>query len=688
MLTRLGMAIFLSMNVMVFTFVLWSNDAYTVAPQPGAAAAWTDLLQWLCLVLSLPVLILLGLPLLRSALADVRGGVTSTDLLILAGVAAAYASSALAVVRGSGDIYFEVGCMVLVFVTLGRWLEATARLRASDALDALQDLLPTHVTVESAAGLRVIARQALSVGDTLVVRPNERIPADGELLTGPATLDEQVLTGESWPRTRHIGETVQGGSLNLESETRIRVTARPDEGTLARLIDAVRRARLAKGRSQQLAERVAGVFLPLVAGIALATFVGHGVMRGWDAGLMASLSVLLVACPCALGLATPLAAWSALGRAARSRIVFRSCDVLERLAVVRLIRFDKTGTLTTGRPRILRVHAADDVQSVRRMAVPLARSSHHAFCEAIRAEEPGHLVEVAVTYVRERPGLGVSGQVISAARDNGNPPVRVFLGSERWMKQHHLAVPARLRSALDQEEAAGHPTALVGWDRLVRGIFVFEETLRPEAALSLAACRDLGLEAAVLTGDSPGRGRRIEEVLGIPVLAGLQPEQKVEHIQQARRSGAVAMVGDGINDAPALSAADVGIALGCGTDVARDSADVCLLGDDLRQIPWAVRLSRQTVTTIRQNLAWAFGYNGLAVLAATTGRLHPALAAGLMLVSSVIVIANSLRLNRFEPVIDSQQRAEEAPLWGEASRVDPPGECRPPLRNLVREDGR
>ena len=357
-LTRLGLGIFLTMNVMVFTLVLWSYDAYAIDAGETIPQALAELLRSLCLLFSLPVLLLLGKPILEAALTESRRGNLSTDLLIITGVTAAYAYSVLSVLRGSGETYFEVGCMVLVMITLGRWLEATGKLRASAALDDLQQLLPETVRVERPAGTEDVVPSSVVVGDILLVRPGERVPTDGVLVSESATLDEQILTGESWPVTKRAGEAVIGGSLNLDTLTRIRVAARPEEGTLARLIDAVRLARNAQGRYQRLADRIAGWFLPVMAGIALLALVGHGISTGWGAGMMAALAVVLVACPCALGLATPLAVWNGLGIAARRGIVVRSGETLEQLAAVRAVRFDKTGTLTTGRPRI--VHCLTD----------------------------------------------------------------------------------------------------------------------------------------------------------------------------------------------------------------------------------------------------------------------------------------------------------------------------------------
>ena len=663
-LTRLGLGVFLTMNVMVFTLVLWSYDAYSVDVDETIPRALAELLRSLCLLLSLPVLLLLGKPILETAISDSKRGSLSTDLLILAGVIAAYAYSIVSVVRGEGNTYFEVGCMVLVMITLGRWLEATGKLRATGALDELQQLLPATVQIERPGGPENLPLARVDVGDVLLVRPGERIPTDGILVEKPTTVDEQILTGESWPVTKRPDEPVYGGALNLDTQARVRVMARPDEGTLARLIDAVRLARSAKGRYQRSADRIAAWFLPAVTAVALTTFVGHGVSTGWGAGLMAALAVVLVACPCALGLATPLAVWQSLGLAARRGIVLRSGETLERLADVRAIRFDKTGTLTSGRPHVLRhlTDGATEPEQIEQIASQLAEQSQHVFCDAIQQFVASEKGRHQIDDVRTLPGLGVVGSLRPDQGDVAEEASTAALGSERLMNEQGLSLPSRLRSELDQEEAAGRPIVLVGWGGKVRGAFLFEESVRPEAKDVLSDCRQLGLDVAVLTGDHLSRGRQIQQLLSVPVEAGLLPDMKTERIQAARTTcGSVAMVGDGVNDAPALAAADVGVAMGCGTDVARDFADVCLIGDDLSLLPEIISLSRRTVRTIRQNLAWSFGYNSVGVLLAAFGWLHPAVAAGLMLLSSVIVIGNSLRLRSEESELPdaSPSRSEE-----------------------------
>jgi len=649
-LARLGVAIFLSLNVMMFTMALWSQDLYDARAVGSGplAASLADLFRYLCLLLSLPVLWLLGLPLLENALATRRRMPVAADLLIVIGVGAAYVYSALSVLRGQGHVYFEVGCTVLVMVTIGRWLEATGKLRTTAALDALEKLLPAEVQVLDHAGMpQATALSELQRGDLLRVLAGERIATDGRVERGCASVSEQLLTGESRPVTKHPGDMVLGGGLNLDGELIVRVTAAVHEGSLARLIELVRVARSTKGHYQRLADRVAAWFLPGVVVVACGTFLGHFWASGMDHGLMAALAVLLIACPCALGLATPMAVWTALGNASRHGVLFRHGEALERLAQIRAVRFDKTGTLTTGTPRVERFALADPTErpAVVRRALRLAGASGHVFSQAIarslESEAPVQSLptdSATATDIAAQSGQGMSGRF-----DDEIEPTR--LGSLRWLQATGMTVAPELIAMIVEARHQGSPLCAIGWGGTVRGVWEFSETLRAEAPQALAACTALGCDVAVLTGDEATRARSLAATLGVPVTAGLLPDAKVAALAEARRTiGPVAMVGDGVNDAPALAASDVGIALGCGADLSRESALVCLLSDDVSGVPWAIGLARRSVRVIRQNLFWAFAYNTIGIALAAAGWLNPAWAAAAMVVSSLIVVTNSLRL--------------------------------------------
>ncbi|MDH3718257.1 MAG: cation-translocating P-type ATPase [Planctomycetota bacterium] len=644
MLTRLGLAIFFTMNVMVFAMALWSRDIYLAGQETSELAdtLW-QLFRYLGLLFSLPVLLLLGVPIVENTWDTLRRGVLTTDLLILLGVAAAYVYSIVSIISGDGHVYFEVACMVLVMVTLGRWLEARGKLRASQALDALSRLLPQRVRVIRNGQPQLVDRAAVAVAEHVRVTAGERFAVDGRIVEGAAEIDQQLITGESETVARGPGDAVYSGTLNTDGDVVVQVTAAAGAETVSRLIELVQAAREAKGRYQRLADRVAQWFVPAVSLLAIVVTWLHTSQTGLEEGILAGLAVVLIACPCALGLATPLAVWTALGRAAQQQVLFGSGAALERLAAIQAVRFDKTGTLTTGQPVVdnLTVDDGEQADELLALAAGLASASTHSLAGAVSgyARAACHGLDVfAPSDVKSVAGRGVSGQ----CQQTGS---RVWLGSEAYVRQAGLQISTGLQRAVQEAHTAGRSLVCIGWDGRVRGVFRFREQLRPEAASAIAACRKLELDAAVLTGDHDHRGAALAEQLQVPVSAELLPQQKLAAIDHAAgRLGPVAMVGDGLNDAPALAAAHVGIAMGCGADMTRDCADVCLLSNDLSRVAWSVKLARRCVHVIRQNLFWAFAYNAVGMALAASGRLNPIWAAAAMALSSFFVVSNSMRL--------------------------------------------
>ena len=637
MATALGLSVFCTMNVVMLTMALWS---YAALPQSAFEVGLADFLRYGALLFTAPVLLLLGRPLAINAFEQLRRKSLSTDLLLLTGVVAAYAVSVVSTIRSSGHVYYEVACVILVLVTLGRWLEATGRLQASAALDDLERLIPDTIRCVDSAGVTAMTpRDDVTVGQSVRVLPGERIPVDGRVTRGRGVVDEQFFTGECVAVEKQFGDSVLGGSLNLEGDLVLEVTAPASAGALGRLVDAVRSARLKRGRYQILADQWSQWFFPVIAAVSLMTFVVHGLRSDWETGLLTALSVVLIACPCALALATPLAIWAALATAARRGVLFRSGEALERLSGIRAIRWDKTGTLTTGSPSVRGLLCEDESEQsvVEGLAADLVAGSTHIYSAAIRR----HLEET--TCSSKLPEIvTVMGRGL---RMDLPKQGHISLGSLSFMTDSGLTFGPLLSAMLSRENLADAACVLIGWEGRIRGAFVLDEALRPEAAAAVESCRDLNLDLAVLTGDRRERAWRWQQELHLPVMAGLLPEQKLAEIRRAHEQfGSVAMVGDGLNDAPALAAADIGIAMGCGADVTRDSADVCLLPNDLRLVPWAIHFSRRTISTIRQNLGWSFGYNSLGVIVAACGWLHPAVAAVLMVVSSLFVLGNSLRL--------------------------------------------
>lgn len=671
MLTGLGVSLFFTLNVVMLTMALW---AYADNPETRFATALADFLRWIALLFTIPVLMWLGIPLGRNAWDLLKRGQLSTDLLLMTGVIAALGYSAVSTVRGLGHVYYEVSCVILVLVTLGRWLEATGRRQASEALHALEALLPETVQ-RVVVGTEPFVEDCVlladvRVGDLLHVRASERIPVDGIVVRGTATVDEQFFTGESWPAPKREGSGLLGGTLNLDGDLIVEVTALPQQGALGRLVDAVRSAQSAKGRYEQLADRCSRLFFPLIGVIALGTALWHVRHSGVEAALLNSLAVVLIACPCALALATPLAVWAALGTAARKGVLLQGGEALERLAEVTVLRCDKTGTLTTGTPSVVQFLCEnnDDREETLRRAAALTDSSTHVFSRAVRGFIETTQLIPSLTQVQSVPGRGIVALV-------DGDRTETTLGSLRMMQERGLGVGSKLAGAVQNLDLNSESCVLIGWDGEVRGLFQLREQLRPDTLETIQGCRDLGLDLEVLTGDHAARGLRLQNEIGVPVRSELLPEDKLKVIRELRTTGVrVAMVGDGVNDAPALALADVGIAMGCGTDVTRESADVCLIRDDLTAIPWVVGLSRRTVSTIRQNLFWAFTYNGFGVVLAACGWLHPAIAAALMVISSLMVLGNSLRLK--------QSGDATEPSWAPSGEVEQV--LNPPVREVVR----
>ncbi len=640
MMTCLGLAAFFSMNVMVFTFFLWSEG--TGPEVYEQAAVLYDLARYASLVFTVPVLFLLGGPLVESAIDDARRGRVSIDCLLVAGVTAAFAISAWATWQGEGHVYFEVACMVLLAVTLGRWFEASGKLQTTAALRELEALLPDRVRrvraaadsgVYVAGGETEIPLADVAVGDMLRILPGEQVPVDALIESGRAAFDERTVSGESEPVVRGRGDSVRSGTTNLDGEVVIVATAAPGAGTLEQLIAAVNAA-VGASATQRMADKVAAWFLPAVLLVGAITCWFHWWQRGFAAGVLAGLAVVVVSCPCALGLATPMALWAAIGRCMRRHVLVRDGDAIERLAGVKVFCLDKTGTLTTG-CRVERFEVSADVSHdvVLALAAGLARGSTHVTAAAIA--DAAAIEGIAATTVcdaRSVAGSGVEGVDPATGKT-------VRLGSRHWIEEVVGPVPGAFsesRCVL----ALGDQVVLAFWTA---------EQVRPSAAAAVAGLESRGRDVLILSGDQPARVAAVADELSVRYEAALVPTEKLRTIETLKRGGGgVAMVGDGINDAAALAQADVGIALGCGADIARWSAPICLLDDDLGHLPWLVDLAGATRRTIRWNLVWAFAYNTACIPLAATGVVHPAVAAVAMVASSLLVVGNSLRLGRDE----------------------------------------
>lgn len=641
MLARLGLSIFLTMSVMMFSMYLYrQGDTGASSNALDVQTTLGQMMRYLCLIFATPVFVLLAPPIFANAADQARVRILSTDALVVLGVGASFVYSYVGTLSGRGQTYYETGCAILVFMTLGRWLEASGRLRATDAVRSLESLFPETVEIEREGHRLEIKPDEILKDDLLLIPAGQRVAADGVIEKGRASIDEQVITGESTPVTKGTGDFVRAGSLNLDGSLHIRATATGIGSTLGRMIELLETAMKSRTRIQRISDRFATYFVPIVAVLAAVA-----ALRAWNLGVdvavMNALAVLLIACPCALGIATPMALWVALGAAAKRHILIRDGQAIEDLSRIKAVCFDKTGTLTVGQPVVFSLttdsrdpHARREVLA---RAAGAACGSGHVLAQAISRYAAEEAVDpTPVDEARIVPGRGV------VSRTHGT---HLALGSPAMMTEYRLSSAPSLESLLTDQQLSMRPVTCIGWDGHVRGVFSFEETLRPDAAMVLSSLKHAGLDVAVLTGDRAPRGRELANTLGVRVLTEQLPVDKVRQLEQTRRNiGPVAMVGDGLNDAPALAAADVGIALGCGADLTRSTASVCLLGNDLAAIPWLVHLARRTVGTIKTNLFWAFAYNVVGIAFAMTGRLSPIFAAAAMVASSLLITANSLRL--------------------------------------------
>jgi heavy metal translocating P-type ATPase len=545
------------------------------------------------------------------------------------------------VIRGSGNVYFDTATMLLLIVTAGRLLEASAKNRTSHAIRDLMKLAPEQARVLRYGAEAGIPSGEVRTGDVMVVRPGERIPADGRILSGECLIEESAFTGECRPRPCAPADRVWGGSINCDGLITVEATAVGSEALLGQILAMVYRAQHEQAPVERLAERISTAFIPVVWLVAIAAGGYWGLVRGdLEQAGMSALAVLVVACPCALGLATPMATCLAIGRAARAGVLVRSGEVLERLPSVRTVFFDKTGTLTANDLSVAEVRTADGVSPGEALAwaASLEAGSEHSVAAAIVAAARLSGISLgSITDFSAIPGRGVSGLV-----EIDGVTRRVTVGSLKLLAEEH-ETPGSVD--LGDSELT---TSYVGWDGMVQAAIVLRDHIRPAAEAAVAALAAIGVESSIISGDRREPTRHLADALGITrVFSECSPSEKATMITRARKHmPGVAMVGDGINDAPALAKADVGIAIGGGTDLAREASDVTLLGDDLMRIPWVLEFSRRVYKIIRQNLFWAFAYNSAAMLLAFAGYIHPLIAATAMVVSSIAVIANSMRVLR------------------------------------------
>lgn len=616
--------------------------------------------KWFAFTLATPVVWYSAWPFHVSTIRNARHGATTMDTLVSIGVIAAYVVSAFGVL-GIGDVYLEVATAVTTFLLLGRWLEARAKDRSGAALRALLELGAKDVAVIGADGSeRRVPITDLQAGDSFRVRPGEKIATDGVVVSGASDIDESMLTGEPVPVSVTAGSQVTGATVNVDGTLVVRATKVGKDTRLAQIAALVSRAQTGKAPVERLADRVSAIFVPIVLVIAAVTFIGWiFAARNLSEAFLAAVAVLVVACPCALGLATPTAVLVGTGRGARLGILIKGPQVLENTRRADVIVLDKTGTITSGQMSLAAVHPAAGVDAGQLLAYAASAEagSEHPIASAIVAGAKTTGIDLEPTTDFE----AVRGQGATALVGGE----RVFVGRDKWVMGELAAahgeggallsigspMPTEVSAQLDAAEASGRTAIVVAWRGLIRGVVAVSDTIKPSSAAAIAELRELGLRPLLLSGDNSRAAAAVAAEVGIAasdVMAPVTPEGKIDAVEQLQAQGhSVAMVGDGVNDAAALAAADLGLSMGTGTDVAIEAGDLVLVRGDLRSAADAIRLSRATLRVIKQNLFWAFAYNVAMVPLAAFGLINPMFAGFAMAASSVLVVTNSLRLNRF-----------------------------------------
>lgn len=629
-------------------FLALAAGATIVSWAPIPALPWFTWGVWLFILVT-PVQFIGGWTFYKGAWTALRSRSINMDLLIALGTTVAYfysvavvfAPDILPVKVEERDVYFEVSAVIIAFVLLGRYMEEIIKKRSSAAVRKLMDLRPASAHVIRDGKEEEIPAEAIMAGEIVVVRPGERIPTDGEVIAGSSAVDESMLTGESMPVSKEPGVAVIGGSLNKSGMLRFKATRVGKDTALSQIIRLVEEAQSSTAQVQRIADEVTRYFVPTVVIVAFLAFFGWWIVGNFPQGLLAFIAVLIISCPCALGVATPAALMVGVGRGADAGILIRGAEVLERARKLNVVVFDKTGTLTKGEPNVTDIVPLDslDEAGLLRLAAAVEVGSEHPLGEAI--------VRGATMRNLDLPGVagfeGIAGHGISGMADGK----KVLLGNRRLFAREGIDT-APAEQAMTALEHEGKTAMLVGFDGALAGVVAVADTLKPEAKDAVAALKSEHIDVIMLSGDNKRTAEAIGRELGIDhVIAEVLPGDKAAMVKDLQAKGnMVAMVGDGVNDAPALATADIGIAIGSGSDVAKETGGIILMRDDVKQVVLAIRLSRATLRKIKQNLFWAFIYNSIGIPIAALGFLNPIIAAAAMALSSLSVVANSAMLKR------------------------------------------
>lgn len=598
---------------------------------------------WFQLALATPVQFIIGYRFYRGAYNSLRGGGANMDVLVSMGTSAAYFYSVYNLIKGVHEYYFEASAVIITLVLLGKTFEAIAKGKTSEAIKKLMGLQPKTAKVIRDGKEVDIPIEKVEIGDIIVVRPGERIPVDGIIVEGNSAVDESMITGESIPVDKSKGDEVIGATINKYGTFKFEATKVGKDTVLSQIIKLVEDAQGSKAPVQRLADKISGIFVPVVVAIAVVTLLAFTLIKGdFNTGLINAVAVLVIACPCALGLATPTAIMVGTGKGAEKGILIKSGEHLERAHMIDTIIFDKTGTITKGEPEVTDILSFEgiDGEEVLRVAASVEKVSEHPLGQAIvkKGEEESLELKEPEEFV-SIPGKGIQATLEGK---------RVLIGNRKLMQDNGISIEAGEDDLLRLEEE-GKTAMLIAIDGNLRGIIAVADKIKETSKDAIEKLKSMGLEVYMITGDNERTARAIAKEVGITnVLAEVLPENKAEVVEKIKSEGKkVGMVGDGINDAPALAAADVGFAIGTGTDVAIEAADITLMRGDLQGVVTAIRLSHRTMRTIKQNLFWAFFYNSIGIPFAALGLLNPMIAGAAMAFSSVSVVTNSLRLRKF-----------------------------------------